>query len=123
MPKVSTPMFLGAVSLAVLSTAAVAHPKLIHMMPEVNAVITSGPSEIRLIFSEKLEPSFSGAELKTQAGQKVVTPQTVSDPKDTRQLIIPLPSPLPAGTYSVDWHAVAADSHPVKGNYSFTVKP
>ena len=123
MSKIRTLMFLGAVSLAGLSSAAVAHPKLIGTMPEANAVVTTGPSEIRLIFSERLEPSFSGAELKTQAGQKVDAGKAASDAKDTKQLVIPLPSPLPAGTYNVDWHAVAADSHPVKGSFSFTVKP
>lgn len=123
MSKVSTLMFLGAVSLAGLSSAAFAHPKLIRTMPEANAVVTAALSEIRLIFNEKLEPSFSNAELKNQAGQKVDTGKAASDPKDTKQLVIPLPSPLPSGTYNVDWHAVAADSHPVKGSYFFTVKP
>ncbi len=123
MSKVSTLMFIGAVSLAGLSSAAAAHPKLTQTMPEANAVVTAGLSEIRLIFSEGLEPSFSGAELKNQAGQKVDTGKTAADPKDTKQLVIPLPSPLPAGTYNVVWHAVAADSHRVKGSYSFTVKP
>jgi methionine-rich copper-binding protein CopC len=122
MSKIRTLMFLGAVSLTGLSSAAVAHPKLIRTVPVANAVVTADPSEIRLIFSERLEPSFSGAELKSQAGQKVETGKAASDPKDTKQLVIPLPSPLPAGTYSVNWHAVAADSHLVKGSFSFTVK-
>ena len=123
MPKVSTLMFVGAVSLAGLSSGAFAHPKLTRTIPEANAVVTTGLSEIRLIFTERLEPSFSGAELKNQAGQKVDTGKIASDPKDTKQLVIPLPSPLPAGTYNVVWHAVAADSHRVKGSYSFTIKP
>jgi methionine-rich copper-binding protein CopC len=116
-------MFLSTVSLAVLSSAAFAHPKLIRTMPGADAVVTASPSEIRLIFSERLEPSFSGAEFKTQAGQKVDTGKAAPDPKDTKQLVIPLPSPLPAGTYNVNWYAVAADSHRVKGSFSFTVKP
>lgn len=123
MSKVSTLLFLGAVSLAGLSSAAAAHPKLTHMIPEANAVVAAGPSEIRLTFNEELEPSFSGAEIKNQAGQKVETGKAGADPKDTKQLVIPLGSPLPAGTYNVVWHAVAADSHHVKGSYSFTVKP
>jgi methionine-rich copper-binding protein CopC len=42
-----------------------------------------------------------------------------SDPK--AMLITPL-SPLPAGTYKVDWRAVSSDTHPITGNVTFKVK-
>lgn len=29
---------------------------------------------------------------------------------------------VPAGTYRVDWRAVSSDTHPITGNYTFTVK-
>ncbi|HAB6023904.1 TPA_asm: copper resistance system metallochaperone PcoC, partial [Salmonella enterica subsp. enterica serovar Derby] len=42
-----------------------------------------------------------------------------ADPKS--MVIIPR-EPLPAGTYRVDWRAVSSDTHPITGNYTFTVK-
>jgi methionine-rich copper-binding protein CopC len=42
-----------------------------------------------------------------------------SDPKS--MLITPL-SPLPAGTYQVQWRAVSSDTHPITGNVTFKVK-
>lgn len=123
MSKVSTLMFLGAMTLAGLSSAAIAHPKLTQTMPEANATVSTGPNEIRLTFNESLEASFSGAEIKDEGGKKIETGKASTDPKDSKQLVIPLSAPLTAGKYKVTWHAVAADTHKVKGSYSFTVKP
>ena len=41
---------------------------------------------------------------------------------DGKTLVGTLRSPLPAGTYTVGWHAVTADTHRVEGSYSFTVR-
>ena len=123
MSKVSTLMFLGALSLAGLSSAAVAHPKLTQTAPEANAIVATGPNEIRLTFNESLEASFSGAEIKNEGGKKIETGKVSTDPKNPKQLVIPLSAPLAPGAYKVTWHAVASDSHRVKGSYSFTVKP
>lgn len=104
------------------ATAASAHPKLVTTNPAADAVITSSPKELRLSFNEDLVPKFSGAEVANKQGQKVELGATAADPADKKQLVIPLPTPLAEGVYKVDWHAVAADTHRVHGNYSFTVK-
>ena len=108
---------------SLVATAASAHPKLVTANPAANAVITSSPKELRFSFNEDLVPKFSGAEVKDQKGQKVEVGTAAADPADKKQLIVPLAKPLAAGTYKVEWHAVAADTHRVQGSYSFTVKP
>ena len=121
----STPvavLTLIAGALAISATAANAHPKLVTTNPAADAVITSSPKELRLSFNEDLVPKFSGAEVKDKQGQKVELGAAAADPADKKQLVIPLPTPLAEGVYKVDWHAVAADTHRVKGSYSFTVK-
>ncbi len=121
----STPvavLTLIAGTLAISATAANAHPKLVTTNPAADAVITSSPKELRLSFNEDLVPKFSGAEVKDKQGQKVELGAAAADPADKKQLVIPLPTPLAEGVYKVDWHAVAADTHRVKGSYSFTVK-
>jgi methionine-rich copper-binding protein CopC len=37
-------------------------------------------------------------------------------------LVVLLSKPLAAGTYKMEWHAFAADTHRVEGTYSFTVR-
>lgn len=86
------------------------------------------PEKIQLNFTEDLTVKFSGAKL-TMTGMKGMSshsPMPVaakvapgSDPKS--MMIIPR-EPLPAGTYRVDWRAVSSDTHPITGNYTFTVK-
>jgi copper resistance protein C len=105
-----------------VATAANAHPKLVTTNPAANAVITSSPKELRFSFNEELVPKFSGAEVKDQKGQKVEIGTTAANPTDKKQLVVPLSKPLAAGTYKVEWHAVAADTHRVNGSYSFTIK-
>ena len=113
---------IGLSSIAAMSTAALAHPKLMSSIPAENAMVAVGPSELRLTFNENLEPSMSGVEVKDQTGKKIETGKAASDPADAKQLVIPLSAPLGDGTYNVDWHAVAADTHRIKGSYAFTVK-
>jgi copper resistance protein C len=107
---------------SVAATTAYAHPKLVKSDPDANAVVSAGPKELRLSFNEELVPKFSSADVKDQNGQKVEIGTTAADPIDKKQLIVPLTKPLAAGTYKVEWHAVAADTHRVQGSYSFTVK-
>ena len=67
------------------------------------------------IFSEGVIVKFSSVELKDQAGKKIATGKLVIDPKDQKQLIVPLQDPLPAGTYTVTWNVVSVDSFKVEG--------
>ena len=67
-------------------------------------------------------PKFSSADVKDQKGQKVEIGPPWPIPTDKKQLVVPVPTPLAAGIYKVDWHAVAADTHRVQGSYSFTIK-
>ena len=113
---------IGLSSIAAMSTAALAHPKLMSSIPAENAMVAVGPSELRLTFNENLEPSMSGVEVKDQTGKKIETGKAATDPADAKLLVIPLSAPLGDGTYNVDWHAVAADTHRIKGSYAFTVK-
>lgn len=123
MSKLGPFMVAGLLGLTGLSSAALAHPKLASALPDANSTVTTVPNELRLKFNEELEASFSGAEIKGDDDRKIETGKASTDPKDSTQLVIPLQSPLSAGTYTVTWHAVGADSHKVKGSYSFTVKP
>lgn len=120
-----TRMF-GAIAVVTLSmgaTSAVAHPKLNSVSPPADVAGSSAPKEIKLNFSESVIAKFSGLELKDESGKTVATGVAIADPKDQRQLVVPLPAPLAPGRYTVDWHAVSEDTHRVKGTYSFTVNP
>ena len=115
-----------AVLLAAVSSfgvqPALAHPKLTATVPAADAQ-AQPPQQIRLSFSEALVAKFSGLDLKDQDGKHVETGPTASDPKDRKQLIVPVKAALAPGRYTVEWHVVSEDTHRIKGSYSFEVKP
>jgi len=109
-----------------LSTLAQAHPKLLSSTPAEGAD-GAPPQKIDLHFSETPMTQFSGAKLvMTEMPGMAHSPMPMkakvsagSDPKT--MLVTPL-SPLPAGTYKVEWRAVSSDTHPITGNVTFKVK-
>ncbi|MBX8473098.1 copper homeostasis periplasmic binding protein CopC [Pseudomonas sp. RIT778] len=108
------------------SSLAQAHPKLLSSTPAEGAD-GAAPGKIELRFSEDLLTQFSGAKLvMTEMPGMAHSPMPMkakvsagSDPKT--MLVTPL-SPLPAGTYKVEWRAVSSDTHPITGNVTFKVK-
>jgi methionine-rich copper-binding protein CopC len=113
-------------SALLLSNLAQAHPKLLSSTPAEGAD-GAAPGKIELHFSESLLTQFSGAKLvMTEMPGMAHSPMPMkakvsagSDPKS--MLITPL-SPLPAGTYQVQWRAVSSDTHLITGNVTFKVK-
>ena len=108
---------LLAMLLAATAAPAWAHAKLTSSDPAANASVKS-PSLIRLVFSEKLEPAFSGATLSDAAGKKIPVPASVGGATITL-----MPLSLKPGAYKVTWHTVGHDTHRITGNFSFKVVP
>jgi methionine-rich copper-binding protein CopC len=112
---------VAVLAMGALATSADAHPKLKSVSPTADVSSKVSPKEIKLNFSEGVIAKFSGLELKDEAGKTITTGVPMNDPGDRKQLVVPLPSPLSAGRYTVTWHAVSEDTHRVKGEYSFEV--
>jgi methionine-rich copper-binding protein CopC len=112
---------LAVLAIGGLATSADAHPKLKSVSPAADVSSKVSPKEIKLNFSEDVIAKFSGLELKDKAGKTIATGVPVNDPGDRRQLVVPLPTPLMAGHYTVTWYAVSQDTHRVKGEYSFEI--
>ncbi len=102
---------------------ALAHPLPKTASPMPNAVLTAGPHEIRIGFSEGLVAAFSGFELDNAAGQSIALGPAALNPNDDKELAAPIKATLLPGKYTVKWHAVGTDTHHVSGHYSFEVKP
>jgi hypothetical protein len=58
---------------------------------------------------------------KDQAGKTIATGKAAPDPANRNVLVVPISEHLLPGNYKVEWHAVAEDTHRVRGNYSFSV--
>jgi hypothetical protein len=118
----------AAFTLVAMGTAAAAHPALVSSLPAANTTVAP-TATIELHFSEKLEAAFSGGTLQmtsmpgmTNHAPMKMSGLTTKVGADGKTLVITTKAPMPAGGYTLDWHAVAADTHRVEGSFSFTVK-
>ncbi len=108
----------ACLALALISVGAQAHAFLDHASPLVGSRV-SAPHEVRLWFTQALEPKFSAARLRSSAGSVVGTGHV--DPGDPKQIVIPV-SGLTPGHYKVDWKVLSVDTHRTEGNFGFDVK-
>jgi hypothetical protein len=102
------------------TAAAYAHAQLDHASPLVGSVVGTAPNEVRIWFTQALEPRFTSAQLRTGAGAVVATGRV--DPADPKQVVIPVHGLAP-GKYKVYWKILSVDTHRTEGNFGFEVKP
>ena len=121
-------LFLGAF-LSVLSfllffpTKAEAHAILLRSDPVQDAQLRVAPTEVRLWFSEALNPAFSTLSVENAISQQRVDlhDATVA-PNNTSELDVTLQPQLQAGFYTVIWSSDSNnDGHIESGSFLFTV--
>jgi len=114
----------AALALAVVAApmAASAHTHMVSANPAPNATVPAAPKDLQLNFSEAVLPKLSTVQLAQVGGAAVHTGDAVVDPKNKKHVSVPLHGDLAPGAYKVSWSVVSADSHKMKGDYTFTVK-
>ena len=105
-----------------LAASALAHSFLERADPRPGSTVRSAPAEIRLRFTERLEPAFSTVRVTDEKGRRVDRGEAHMEPGAPRQLRVPL-EPLGPGRYAVHWRVLSVDSHVVEGDFSFRVAP
>ena len=116
-----SPRILISLGFAFIAAPAFAHAQLEKATPAVGGTVAD-PSEIRLEFSEGVEPKFSKISVTGPGGPVPLgAPKTATG--NQAVLIVPIAKPLPAGAYKVRWQAVSVDTHHTQGTFEFTVKP
>jgi methionine-rich copper-binding protein CopC len=116
---------IGAAALlagaAVLGSAsAVAHAFLDHATPAVGSTVPVAPAELRMWFTQHLEPAFTTATVADAKGNSVASGPARVSATDPSELDVALKK-LSPGTYSVSWHALSVDTHTTTGHFTFTV--
>jgi methionine-rich copper-binding protein CopC len=114
--------FGASLAFALSATAAFPHAQLDKASPPVGGTVSS-PSEIRLKFTEGVEPRFSGIALNAAGGAAQPLGKASVDPANNSTLVVKVTKKLPPGVYTVNWHAVSVDTQHTQGSFDFTVKP
>ena len=103
-----------------LTSPAAAHAFLDHASPAVGSTIHAPPAQVKLWFSQKLEPAFSNAQVSDSAGKRVDRADGRVDDDDPTVLTVSVPQLVP-GRYRVKWRVLSVDTHITEGDYSFDV--
>jgi methionine-rich copper-binding protein CopC len=116
--------FARAALLAVLAfpAGALAHAFLDRAVPAVGSKVRTPPSEVRLQFSQPLEPAFSSVRVLDAGGKQVDRMDKRLDPSDASLLKVSVP-PLAPGVYRVLWRVLSVDTHVTEGDFTFEVSP
>ena len=110
--------FVALLVLASTSSVSLAHAQLQKAVPPVGGTVAP-PSEIRLQFSEAVEPRFSKVTLTDPRGAGIALGALKTE---GAVLIVRIGKRLTPGDYMVHWRAVSVDTHRTQGAFSFIVK-
>lgn len=118
-------LMVAALGVLVQATPAVAHTDFIAADPHDGASLHELPREIRLEFSEQMDPGLSAINVRGGAGTSVRLEAT-SGEKPT-ELVAAVPGSLApeSGTstqWTVTFRVVSRDGHPVAGTTTFVVR-
>ena len=100
--------------------AAWGHAFLERAQPRVGSTVKSPPSQVRVWFTEAIEPAFSTLEVVNQSGDRVDLGPARVDAVRPAVLQVPL-KPLAPGTYRVRWRVLSVDTHVTEGDFTFRV--
>jgi copper transport protein len=117
----------GALLVAVLVALAVptvawGHASLLATQPQASGVLSQPPTEVRLTYSERIEPRFAVISVTDAAGKQQIAGSPARSADDPDTIFVPLHR-IPQGWYLVWWRVISADGHPVRGAFTFAVGP
>ena len=101
--------------------AAAAHAILQRAEPRVESKLKRPPEEVRLYFTERLEPAYSTLRVLDARGLQVDRRDSRVDRSNPVLLRATLP-PLPAGTYTVRWRVLSIDADITEGDFTFHIE-
>ena len=120
--RLLTTLTLAGAVLCAGESAALAHAFLDHAVPAVGSTVHQPPAEVRIWFTEELEPAFSTVKLADASGAAVATAAAHVDDASKSVLVLPLPALAP-GSYRVMWRVLSVDTHVTEGSFRFQVAP
>jgi methionine-rich copper-binding protein CopC len=109
--------------LAVLSGAAgaSAHAMLERAEPRAESALKRAPGEVKLFFTERLEPAYSALRVLDARGERVDRADAHVDRANPLLLRATL-SPLSPGRYTVRWRVLSIDADVTEGDFTFRVE-
>jgi hypothetical protein len=106
------------VAATALPATAMAHADLASATPAEDAELDEAPDEVRLTFTEELDPDGSAFDVTDAAGNEVGRGEVDLDVADRNVLAghVTISDP---GLHTVAWSVISSDGHEASGSYTF----
>ena len=92
--RIGMPLLVFACA-SVLAPPAAAHAFLDHALPAVGSTVHAPPPQVKLWFTQKLEPAFSAAQVSDATGKRVDRADARVDDGDSTVVTVSLPELAP----------------------------
>ncbi len=110
-----------ALSMALVAVPrASAHAVLLSTTPGNDSIVAAGPRQVLLRFNEPVETAFGSVRVYDARAGRVDAGRVLRP--DEKTVGVSITRKLARGTYTVTWHVVSADSHPLSGAFVFHVQ-
>ena len=112
-------LLIVALAALAVPAKAFAHATLLDPSPEYRERLAAGPAAVVLRFDQAVT-AFPDSIAVRSGGGRVLSDDAVGA-ADARVVLVPVRS-LPRGAYTVRWHVLSSDGHPISGVYTFGVR-
>lgn len=117
---IALPLALGLAF--IFPATASAHAILLRSDPAKDAVLNTPPQQVRMWFTEDLNPAFTTAVVINANNKQVDKHDAHVSPSDTKEMDVSLTPNLPPAVYIVVYRTDSADDgHILRGSFIFTV--
>ena len=106
-------------TLMVAPAAARMHIGLASSSPAKDSHLMTAPTELRLTFTGRVDVANAGVELIAPDSRPVALDSLRAVPDSNRVAMARILGKLAGGTYTVRWHALAADGAEGRGSFQF----
>jgi methionine-rich copper-binding protein CopC len=103
------------------ATVAAGHAVLQRAEPPVESKLKRAPDEVKLYFSERLEPAYSSLRVLNDQGVQMDRRDSRVDRANPALLRATLP-PLSPGRYKVLWRVLSIDADVTEGDFTFRIE-
>jgi methionine-rich copper-binding protein CopC len=97
------------------------HAFVVRAQPRVGSKVDKAPIEVRIWFSEAVQPVSSNIKVFDERGKQVDKKNTHLDPGNNALLEVSVVSGLPRGIYRVSWRVMSVDTHVTNGDFRFQI--
>jgi copper transport protein len=112
-------MLIVALTVLAVPAKSFAHATLLDPSPEYRQRLSAGPTTVVLRFDQAVT-AFPDS-IVVRSAQGLVVSDDAASGADAQVVLAPVRS-LPRGAYTVRWHVLSSDGHPISGLYTFGVR-